>query len=230
MNAIMSDADLLAGVPLFASLKPEYLADLAGKLAVRNYRRGETIFHKDDPGSTLYIIETGQVKITSTSPEGEEVILDILKDGDFFGELSLLDGKPRSASAATMEATKARVLHRDDFLEVITRHPEPVGDVLAAVAERLRRADLLLEDAIFLDLSARLAKRLLELSEKHGVTTERGLEIDLRLTQQDLANFVGASRVAVNKLLGSFQDKGLLAIEKHRLIILRPDELRKRIY
>ncbi len=221
---------LLAEVPLFAALKSPQLAELTSKLTPRNYRRGETIFHKDDPGSTLYIIETGQVKIATASPEGEEVILAILTDSDFFGELSLLDGKARSATATAMEATQALTLHRSDFLEVIGKRPEMVSDILAALSDRLRCADLLLEDAIFLDLPARLAKRLLELAEKHGLETENGLEIHLRLTQQDLANAVGASRVAVNKLLGIFQDKGLVSIDKKRITILRPDELRKRVY
>ena len=129
-----------------------------------------------------------------------------------------------------MEQTQALALHRTDFLDVIAKYPEAVSDVLAAVADRLRHADLLLEDAVFLDLPARLAKRILELGEKHGIETDKGLEIDLRLTQQEIANTVGASRVAVNKLLGLFQDKGLVYIEKQRITILRADELEKRVY
>lgn len=226
----MEEVTLLARVPLFASLRPEYLSELAARLVVRNYRRGEIIFHKDDPGSTLFIIKAGQVKIASTSVAGEELILAILTDTDFFGELSLLDGGLRSASATAMDPTQALVLHRGDFLDVISSHPERVSDILAAVADRLRHTDLLLEDAVFLDLPARLAKRLLELGEKRGLQTDHGLEIDLRLTQQEIANTVGASRVAVNKLLGLFQDKGLVRIDKQRITILSPDELRKRVY
>ncbi|MEE8470329.1 MAG: Crp/Fnr family transcriptional regulator, partial [Dehalococcoidia bacterium] len=181
----MEEVTLLAQVPLFASLKPAYLAELAGKLTSRGYRRGETIFHKDDPGSALYIIKAGQIKISAASPEGEEVILAILTEGDFFGELSLLDGKPRSASATAMEAAQTLTLDRDDLLEVLGKYPEMAGDILAALSDRLRRTDLLLEDAVFLDLPARLAKRLLELGAKRGFETDKGLEIDLRLTQQD---------------------------------------------
>ncbi len=226
----MENIDLLAKVPLFASLKGEHLSDLASKMSTRNYRRGEAIFHKDDPGSTLYILKTGQVKIATDSPEGEEVILAIFGDGDFFGELSLLDGKPRSASATAMDATVALTLDRSGLMEIIGRHPDLAGDVLSALSERLRHTDLLLEDAVFLDLPSRLAKRLLQLAEKHGLQTEKGVEIDLRLTQQDLANAVGASRVAVNKLLGSFQDKGLIDIDKHHIILINPDNLQDRIY
>ncbi len=220
---------MLGQVPLFASLQSEWLDELAASLTARNYKRGETIFHKDDPGDSLYIIAEGQVKIATTSLEGEEVILAILTTGDFFGELSLLDSRPRSAGAMAMEATQAFTLHRSDLLEAIGRRPEMVSGILAALSDRLRRADLLLEDAIFLDLPSRLAKRLLELGERHGIETEKGLEIELRLTQQDLANFVGASRVAVNKLLGQFQDRGLIMLDKHKLIILKGEELRKQV-
>jgi CRP/FNR family cyclic AMP-dependent transcriptional regulator len=223
----MEEVNLLAKVPVFTSLKPVYLTELATKLTTRHYRRGETIFHKDDPGSTLYIIKSGQVKIATTSLEGEEIILAILADSDFFGELSLLDGRPRSATTIAMEDTKVLTLHRDDFLDVIGKHAGLAADMLAALSVRLRHTNVLLEDAIFLDLSTRLRRRLLELSEKHGLTTKRGIEIDLRLTQQDLANFVGASRVAINKLLGVFQDKGLICIDKKRITILRPEDMKK---
>ncbi len=226
----MEKVNLLAKVPVFTSLKPAYLAELANKLTTRHYRRGETIFHKDDPGSMLHIINAGQVKITTTSPEGEEVILAILTDSDFFGELSLLDGRPRSANVIAMVDTEVFTLHRDDFLDVLGKHAGLAADMLAALSDRLRRTNVLLEDAIFLDLSARLRRRLMELSEKHGLVTKRGVEIDLRLTQQDLANFVGASRVAINKLLGVFQDKGIICIDKKRITILRPEEMRKQIH
>jgi CRP-like cAMP-binding protein len=226
----MEEVNLLAKIPIFASLKPAYLTELVTKLTTRHYRRGETIFHKDDSGSTLYIIKSGQVKIATPSQEGGEVILAILTDTEFFGELSLLDSRPRSATAMAMVDTKVLILHRDDFLDVIGKHPGLAGDMLAALSDRLRHTNVLLEDSIFLDLSARLCRRLLELSEKRGLATKRGIEIDLRLTQQDLANFVGASRVAINKLLGTFQDQGLICIDKKRITVLRPEEMRKQIH
>lgn len=225
----MEKGILLDQVPLFASLQPAHLAELAGKLMTRNYRQGETIFYKDDPGLLLYIIKAGQVKITTSSPEGEEVILAIFTDGDFFGELSLLDESPRSASAVAMVPTQAITLHRHDFLHFIGKHPELVSDMLAALSRRLRGTDLLVEDAAFLDLPARLAKRLLQLSERYGIKTDEGVEIDLRLTQQDLADLVGATRVAVNRQLRLYQDRGAIRIGRQRITILRPEELRKRI-
>ena len=225
----MTDTDLLAQVPLFASLKRDHVDKLANKLTVQTYQRGITIFHKGDPGSRLYVIKTGQVKITSASPEGEEMILTILADNDFFGELSLLDGQPRSASATAMSTTQTLTLHRPDFLDVLREHPEVLSDVLVVLTERLRHSDHLVDDAFFLGLPARLAKRLIQLGEKHGVETDNGLEIDLDLTQQDLADAVGASRVAVNRQLGIYQDGSIIRLARKRIIILRPDELRKHI-
>jgi CRP/FNR family cyclic AMP-dependent transcriptional regulator len=226
----MEDASLLARVPLFASLKPDRLTELAGKLKPRSYRRGETIFHQDDPAAAMHIIRTGQVKITTTSAEGEEIILAIIADGDFFGELSLLDEGPRSANAIAMEATQTLTLQHGDFLDIMSRHPEVVKSVMVCLANRLRHADRRTEDAIFLDLPARLAKRLLELANKRGIKIENGVEIDLHLTQQDLAAAMGVTREAVNKQLRILQNMGLLSIEGKRIIIVSPDELEKRIY
>jgi CRP/FNR family cyclic AMP-dependent transcriptional regulator len=225
----MEEVDFLSRVPLFASSNPAHLSEIAQRLTTRNYRRSEVIFHQDDPGAALHVIKKGQVKINTMSPEGEEAILVILTDGDFFGELSLLDGRPRSANAVAMEATQTLALQRQDFLDILGKHREMVGDILASLAGRLRNTDHLLEDAVFLSLPARLAKRLLDLAEKHGVKTDRGLEIDLNLTQQELAAALGVSRVALNKQLGLLQDGGLVSIETRRIIIDRPDELRKRI-
>lgn len=223
----MEHTAFLAKVPLFASLKPDQLSELASKLTIREFRRGETIFHKDDPGSALYIIKTGQVKITTSSPEGEEMILDILTDGDFFGELSTLDGKERSATATAMEPTQTLTLHWRDLSGALGQNPDLTRCIFNVISERLRRTNLLVEDAVFLDLPTRLAKRLLEMAEKRGLQTKDGVEIDLRLTQQDLADTVGASRVAVNRQLGIYQDAGVLRISKHRITLLRPEELRK---
>lgn len=225
----MEDVDFLAQAPLFSSLKPAHLADLAAKIRTKKYRSGEVIFHQDDPGSTLHIIKSGQVKITTASPEGEEIIMAILNDGDSFGEIALLDGKPRSANAVAMAATQTLTLERSDFLGVLDHNPGMVGSILASVAAGWRRTSHLLEDAVFLDLPGRLAKRLLELAEKNGVKTANGIEIDLNLTQQDLAAAVGVSREAMNKQLGVFQDAGLLSVGKKRIVIVRPDELKKKI-
>lgn len=225
----MEKVTLLAKVPLFASLTTEQLAEIADRLVIRNYQRGATIIHQDEPGSMLYIIANGHVKITTVSSEGEELILALLTDNDFFGELSLLDGQPHSASATAMETTQVVTLNRDEFLEVIAKNPEMVNNILVVLSNRLRRTNTMFEDAVFLQLPARLSKRLLELGEQHGLKTDSGLEIELRLTQQDLANFLGASRVAINRLLRQLQDSGLISIDRKHITILQPVELENNI-
>ena len=221
----MDYASFLKNVPLFASLKPDDLANLSSIMKVNKYHRDDSIFHQEDPGSTLYIITSGQVKVTYISSEGEEVILAILSDGDFFGELSLLDENTRSANVVTMLDTQVLVLHRHEFLNFLNAHHEVAIEMLSTLSRRLREANIALEDSVILDLSTRLAKRLLELGQKHGVKTDRGIEIGLRLTQQDLADLVGASRVAVNKQLNMFKIEGLIDVDKHHIIIIRPAEL-----
>lgn len=226
----MDYASFLESVPLFASLKPADYADLVSMTKINKYKKGDTIFHQEDPGSTLYIIISGQVKVTIDSAEGGEAILAILTDGDFFGELSLLDQEPRSANIVAMLDTQTIVLHRQDFLDFLNTRHELTIDMLAALSRRLREADNSIQDSVFLNLPARLAKRLLELSRRHGVKTDKGVEIGLRLTQQDLADLVGASRVAVNKQLGMFKLEGLIDIDKQHFIITRPEELEEYTY
>jgi CRP/FNR family transcriptional regulator/CRP/FNR family cyclic AMP-dependent transcriptional regulator len=221
---------LLSQVPLFAALSPDRLAELGQMVRRRTYHRGETIFHKGDPGSGLFIITGGQVKIILPSETGEEAMLAVLNPGDFFGELALFDGLPRSATVAAVQNAEVLLLHRDDFLSFVARNPEVAVALFEVLSRRLRATDELVEDAIFLDVPGRLAKRLLDLADKHGRKTEQGVEIDLKLTQQDLAAMVGATRESINKHLGWMRDRNMILLDRQRIILLRPEELRKRIY
>jgi CRP-like cAMP-binding protein len=218
---------LLGRIPLFASLEPAHLEELAGKLTLRKYDPGTRIFMQDDPGSTLFVIRNGQVNISAPSPKGGEAILAVMTDGDFFGELSILDQKPRSATATAMRPTTVFTLERDDFLEVVHTEPYLAINALAALSERLRRTNLLLGDAFFTDLPTRLAKRLLELARRHGVETDHGLKIDLRLTQADLISEMGASRESVKRLLEELQDQGLILVAGKNIYVRRLDMLRR---
>ncbi|HLI28374.1 MAG TPA: Crp/Fnr family transcriptional regulator [Chloroflexota bacterium] len=220
---------LLAQVPLFAELPPDRLRELAQMCRRRTYQRGETIFHKGDPGTGLYVLTDGQVKILLPSEIGEEALLAVLEPGDFFGELALFDGQPRSATVVAVTRAETLLLPRDDFLGFVTRNAEVAIALFGVLSRRLRATDELIEDAVFLDVPGRLAKRLLDLAARHGRQTEQGIEIDLKLTQQDLAAMVGATRESVNKHLGWMRDRRLLLLDRQRIILLRPDELRKRI-
>ncbi len=221
---------VLSQVPLFAELPPERIHELAQLVRRRTYHRGETIFHKGDPGSGLYIIASGQVKIVLPSETGDEAMLAVLEAGEFFGELALFDGLPRSATVVAVQNAEVLILHRDDFMSFVGRNPEVVTGLFSALSRRLRATDELVEDAIFLDVPGRLAKRLLDLADRHGRPEGKGVAIDLKLTQQDLAAMVGATRESVNKHLGWMRDHGLIQLDRQRIVVLRPDDLRKRIY
>ena len=221
---------MLSQVSLFAELPPERIHELAQMCRRRMYQRNETIFHKGDPGNGLYILTDGQVKIVLPSETGEEAMLAVLEPGDFFGELALFDGLPRSATVVAASKAEVLMLPRDDFMGFVTRNGEVAIALFAVLSRRLRATDELVEDAVFLDVPGRLAKRLLDLAEKHGKKTDQGIEIDLKLTQQDLAAMVGATRESVNKHLGWMRDHRLVSLDRQRIILLRPEELRRRIY
>jgi len=154
----------------------------------------------------------------------------MLSYDDFFGELSLLDQGPRYANAIAMVYTRTIVLYRRDFLKFLNSRSNLAVGMLEALSHRLREADNSIQDAFYLNLLARLAKRLLELGQIHGVGTDRGLEIELRFTQQDPADIVGTSRFAVNKQLKLFKNEGLIDIGQQHITIARPERLGEYTY
>lgn len=210
----------LQNVPFFNNLQQEDAAELAGRLIPRRFGAGQVIFHLGDPGGLLYIISRGKVKISYTTPEGQEVVLAILGPGEFFGELALLDDSPRSATAEALEPTEAWTLHRDDFIHYISENPAFALHVLQTLAQHIRRLNAQLADIFFLDLPGRLARTLLNLAGQHGRTTEDGTLIDLSLTQTDLAEMTGATRVSINKALGRFRRSGWITISGRRVTLI----------
>lgn len=219
----------LAQVAIFAGLDADGLQELAAAARRRSFRSGEVIFHRDDPGQVLYVIRSGKVKIYITSQDGQEVSLAVFGPGDYFGELALLDGQPRSASAVAIEPAETYALQRNDFINAVMSHPRIAIQVMNVLSRRLRQTDAMIEDLLFLDVHGRVAKKLLELSELHGVRTTEGIRIELRLTQGELAAMVGASRESVNKVMGYFTDKQFITTDKYRITITRLAELRLRI-
>ncbi|GAC1460084.1 MAG: hypothetical protein PVSMB4_19130 [Ktedonobacterales bacterium] len=219
----------LARVPLFADLDAESLHALAAVAHRRVFHTGDIIFHRGDPGQVLYVIRDGKVKICLTSPDGQEVALAVLGAGECFGELALLDGQPRSAAAVAIEPVEAYTLMRSDFIAAVNRHPRIAIQVMNVLSHRLRQTDEMIEDLLFRDIYGRVAKKLLELSETHGVRTPEGIRIELRLTQAELAAMVGASRESVNKVMGYLTQKQYIITDKHRTTVTRLAELRHRI-
>ena len=189
-----TSAELLQNVPFLAGLSDEDRAALSAAIARRRYRRGDIIMQKEEPGHALFIVEKGAVRIYVPSAQGNDLILAVLGPGDFFGDLSLLDGRPRSASASVSTEATLLMLERVDFIALLTQRPAAAMAVLEAVAGRLRETDEMASDLAFLDVAGRLAKRLLDLASAHGVKRDGGILIDLAVTQEDLANMIGVTR------------------------------------
>lgn len=224
----MSQVDLLRNAPIFESLSDLELEALAASLKERVFARGVVIFHKGSPGNSLYLVESGKVRIFVLSDSGQEITLNTHGPRECFGELALLDGLPRSASAVSLERTTCCVLERGDFLNILEAHPGMVRSILALLSGRVRHATTYAESLAFLDVQSRIASTLLALADRHGIE-KQGIEIDLRLTQGDLASYVAATRESVNKALGALRDQGLISIDGQTVTIVDAPGLRNLI-
>lgn len=224
----MGIQEFLAEVPLFEDLSEAEIAILSQRVRQRRYKEGDTIFHRNDPGVALYVIISGKVKIHNETNDGTDCIIAILSEGDFFGELAVIDGEERSADATTIEPTELLMLTRDDLHDILQRYPRISLRLLETLAGRIRRTTEAYLAYSTLDVNGRLALQLLRLSEQHGVVTPNGIRIDLRLTQTDLGALVGASRESVNKVMGFFRRQGYVVCDdKNFISIHKPDALEK---
>jgi len=226
--AVATEVDLLQRVPLLAALSDADREALARSASRRRYRRGDIIFQKDDPGHSLFIVARGSVRIYVPSTQGSDLTLAVLGPGHFFGDLSLLDGRPRSASAAALGDTNVVILERSDFVAVIRTRPAAVMSVLSVVVRRLRDTDEMASDLAFLDVGGRLAKKLLDLAATNGVKRDDGVLLDMPITQEELANMIGVTRESVNRNLSLFRRVGLVAKEGRRFVLRDPAGLRRR--
>lgn len=225
MSAI---ADLLQRVPFLGALAPEDREALAASVTHRRFRKGDIIFQREDEGQAIFIVESGSVRVYFPGSQGSDLTLAVFGPGDFFGEMSLLDGRPRSASAAATADTLAITLERSDFLALLTSRPKAALSVLEVVSRRLRGASEMASDLAFLDVGSRLAKRLLDLAATHGRLTAQGTLLDVRLTQEELANMIGVTRETVNRNLSEFRRLGLIGNQGRKFVILDQAGLRLR--
>jgi len=211
---------------LFGGLGPESLRAIGETLRRRRFKRGEVLFHEGDPGDALFIVASGAVKVVVPSEEGDEAILATLHRGDFLGELALLDGAPRSASAVALEPTEVLALPRDRFNALVASEPAIRDALLASLSAELRRLTAHVAELHFLDLTGRLAARLARLAEEQGDRAADGsVRLDASLTQTDLAAMIGATRQSVNKLLGEFVAAGLLRLDRDAMVVTDIDAL-----
>ncbi|MGI8774523.1 MAG: Crp/Fnr family transcriptional regulator [Actinomycetota bacterium] len=218
----------LAETSLFQGMDETALGELAERVTTRTYRKGQLIFYEGDPANSLFIVLEGLIKVFVTSEEGESLLLATLRPPDVFGELALLDGQPRSASAEALRDTKLLELGRQPFLEVLSSNPGLTDGLLATIGGQMRRLTEQAADLVFLDLHGRVAKFLLSVSDERGLDVEGGTELDLDLTQSELASLVGGSRQSVNQVLKSFERRNYLTIDRRKVIIKDRESLSRR--
>ncbi|MDP6507750.1 MAG: Crp/Fnr family transcriptional regulator [Chloroflexota bacterium] len=183
------------------------LAELSRMMGSETHKRDDTVFNQGDYGDALYVIQDGSVRISQVSEDGHELILIVLCTGDFFGEMSLLDGEPRSAAAIAAEDAALLSLRRSDFMRFLGQNPTAAVEMRRVLSLRLRRMDGVLEEAVFHSATVRIARRLIELLSIYGQDVEDGHLLDARLTQSELAEMVGTSRVTVNKELADMESR-----------------------
>lgn len=213
--------DLVRRVELFKQLDTIQLRRVSGLLREQHIAEGTAIFNQDDPGDCLYIILTGYVRIYLLSADGREITFRVYGSGDSFGEFAVLDGKPRSAGAIALSDVTSFVIYREDFLELMRTHFDLALAVIGVLTERLRFTTKMAENLAFLSASARIANTLTQLVAR-GTPSPDGLQI--KLTQQELASYAGATREWTNKALRTFSNAGLLKVERSSITII--DEAR----
>ncbi len=210
---------LIKQIPLFSSLDKKDLETLASSGRLLSLKQGETLFRKGDEGTALYIVKHGNIKIVLPSKVGDEIIVTIFSDGDYFGEMALLDGEARSADAIAIDESEVFILKRNKFLEFLKSNVNAIKSILSLLSKRLRMTDELLEDTCFLSISARLAKKLLELVASYGREEEGEVHIDLSLTQKELGDMIGATRESINKELKTLRKRGILVTDGSHISI-----------
>jgi CRP/FNR family transcriptional regulator, cyclic AMP receptor protein len=213
---------LLRGHPLFGALGADQLNRLCAFARTRSIARGSTIFAKGDAGDALYAICRGSVKITVPSVDGREAIFNVIHAGEVFGEIALLDGRPRTADAVAATDVELIVIERRDFLQLLQEEPNVSRKLIELLCARLRWSSEHFEEVVFLDLAKRLAKTLLRLSGEARVSTRSHR---MALTQREIGQLLGASRESVNKQLREWDRAGWIRLEHGRICVLAPDRL-----
>lgn len=224
----MAVDDAFMQSPLFAALDPEGAAALRASLTETDVPKGEVLFTEGEPGDSMYVIVDGKVKLGQTSNDGRESLLGVLGPGEMFGELSLFDPGVRTSTATALTDAVVLGLGHAQLTPWLTGRPEVAAALLQALARRLRRTNEAMADLVFSDVPGRVAKALMDLGEKFGTVTPDGLMVTHDMTQEELAQLVGASRETVNKALADFAQRGWIRLESRQVLILDVERLGRR--
>ena len=222
------DEAVIRKAPIFSGLDVSAADALRASMNLVKLRKGQSLFKEGDDGDHLFVVSSGKVKLGTKSVDGRENLLMILGPGDMFGELSLFDSGPRTATATAVTDSKLLALGQDKVIPWVKEHPEVSLQLLARLASRLRRTNEVVGDLVFSDVPGRVAKALIDLGVKFGEKRSEGLFVNHDLTQEELAQLVGASRETVNKALADFAQRGWLRLEARSVMILDYDRLLKR--
>ena len=222
------DDDVVLSAPLFATIDEQAARALFTSMSRVTLARGESIFAEGEPGDRLYVIGSGKMKLGRRSNDGRENLLAVLGPAEMFGELSLFDPGPRTATASAVADAVLYELGHDELIRWLEQYPAVAKHLLEALARRLRRTNEALADLVFSDVPGRVAKALLDLSRRFGQPTDDGLRVAHDLTQEELAQLVGASRETVNKALADFAARGWVRREGRAIVLLDVERLERR--
>jgi CRP-like cAMP-binding protein len=222
------DQEVIRKAPLFTALDDAAAASLLANMVSVKISKGSVLFAEGDEGDQLYVIAEGKLKLGTSSGDGRENLLSILGPGEMFGELSLFDPGPRTSTATVVTDAKLLSLGQEKLLPWLAENPKVALQLLARLAQRLRRTNEAVGDLVFSDVPGRVAKALIDLGERFGKKTEEGLFVHHDLTQEELAQLVGASRETVNKALADFAGRNWLKLDGRAVLITDFERLSKR--
>lgn len=224
----MSDSiEFLANVPIFSDLDQETLQKIVKSGTIQSYKKNSVILSEEDSGSALFVIAKGKVKIARTSNDDKEVILAILSESDFFGEMSLLDGMTRSATVTALEDSKLFMIQRAEFLDLLKKFPEVSIALLTELTKRLRASSMKIKALSLKDAEGKVATVLLQLADEMGKIRQGLVEIDSLPYQQELANMAGTSRETISRTLHAFAKKGLVELDGSKLRIINYEKFKE---
>jgi len=226
--AAKNEEEAVRKAPLFTALDNASAASLRASMSEVKLARGQILFKEGDAGDQLFVVVDGKLKLGTTSNDGRENLLSILGPGDMFGELSLFDPGPRTATATAVVDSKLLALANDRVIGWVKEHPQVSLQLLGRLAQRLRKANDVLSDLVFADVPGRVAKAIIELGERFGTQKPDGLHVNHELTQEELAQLVGASRETVNKALADFASRGWIKLEPRAVIVIDYERIVKR--
>lgn len=223
----MAKDDFLKYVPIFTDLDQTTLDKIAELGNFRKFEKDAVILLENETGSALFVIVNGKVKVSRTSDDGREVILTILADSDFFGEMAILDGQNRSANVTAIDDTELFLIQRSDFLDLLYNHPEVSISLLQELTKRLRGADMKIKSLSLKDAEGKVATVILQLADDIGKIKQGVVEIDKLPFQHDLANMAGTSRETISRTLHTFAKKGLIELEGTKLRIINYEKFKE---